>query len=186
MVVGDKGTILRTADGGVTWEKIKINVRENLYAVSFFDDKNGFAVGSGGITLRTSDGGVTWADQESPLKLNLFAVQVFGVDKAIAAGELGTILITEDGGKTWSTQPNITGKLLQTIVYRGGDKLWVAGRGGTMLKRSLPLTPSLFSLPKGPPVLTTSPRAKPTFRLPIVPITDDGDIPSAVPIKKPN
>ncbi|MEO7658887.1 MAG: YCF48-related protein, partial [Pyrinomonadaceae bacterium] len=187
VVIGDQGTILRTTDGAASWTKITTKIRENLYGLSFYDQKNGFAVGSAGITLRTVDGGVTWQDQESASKFNLFAVQAFGPQAAIAVGELGTILITEDGGKTWAIQPSITSKVLQAIVYRGGNRVWVAGRGGTMLKRTESLSPRTLTVPKNPPVLKSAPpRAKPKARTPLVTITDDGDIPTAVPVIKPN
>ncbi len=71
-------------------------------------------------------------------------------------------VVTENAGKTWALQPNVTSKVLQSVVFRGGNKVWIAGRGGTMLKRSEPLSPTTFSLPKGPPVLKTSgPRVNP-------------------------
>jgi photosystem II stability/assembly factor-like uncharacterized protein len=177
---------LRTTDGGVTWEKIKTSVADNLYAVSFYNEKNGFAVGGSGITLRTTDAGATWQDQESPTKANLFAVQAFGTSSAIAVGELGTVLVTEDAGKTWAAQPGVTSKVLQAIVYRGGNRLWVAGRGGTLLKRTEPLNPRVIAQPFTKPVLkSATPRARPKSRTPLVTVTDDGDIPLAVPQKKP-
>ncbi|MBK7932057.1 MAG: hypothetical protein IPK01_00910 [Acidobacteria bacterium] len=185
-MVGDKGTVLRTADGGETWTKIKTEIKENLYAVSFSDDNNGFIVGAGGLILRTVDGGMTWADQESPLRNNLFAVTATGQNSAIATGDFGTILITEDGGKTWAMQPAGTSKLLQAVASRGGSKVWVTGRGGTILRRTEPFSKQLISWPKSPPVLIKAGnKIKPQIRKPLVTIADDGDIPIAVPQKKP-
>ena len=178
--------ILRTTDGAATWSAVKSHIRENLYAVSFYDAKNGIAVGSAGITLSTTDGGASWRDQESASRSNLFAVQAFGPAAAIAVGELGTVVITEDGGKTWAIQKSITSKVLQAVVYRGGNRVWVAGRGGSMLKRTESLSPRTPTVPKGPPILkTATPRVKPKARIPLITITDDGDIPFAVPPKKP-
>jgi hypothetical protein len=80
----------------------------------------------------------------------------------------------------------VTSKVLQAVVYRGGNRLWVAGRGGTMLKRTEPLSPRAISLPFTKPVLKSSTRrATPKPRTPLVMVTDDGDIPLAVPQKKP-
>ncbi|HKX84549.1 MAG TPA: hypothetical protein VJL58_10055, partial [Pyrinomonadaceae bacterium] len=66
--------------------------------------------------------------------------------------------------------------------------LWVGGRGGTILKRIAPLSPSNITGPKLPPVLKSAigSRAKPRPRTPMITITDDGDIPVAVPPKKEN
>jgi photosystem II stability/assembly factor-like uncharacterized protein len=188
VIVGDRGTVLVTMDGGTTWSKVKTNATENLYAVSFFDENVGYAVGSNGIILKTSDGGLSWDDKENPVRSNLFAVAAVGRNQAIGVGELGTVVVTEDAGTTWQTQSNITGKVLQSISYVGGTNLWVGGRGGTILKRIAPLSPTKMSGPKLPPVLRSAigGRTKPKPRTPMITITDDGDIPAAVPPKKDN
>jgi photosystem II stability/assembly factor-like uncharacterized protein len=149
--------------------------------LSFFDERHGFTVGSAGVILYTSDGGATWQDKESPLAVNLFAVQAFGKTSAIAVGEQGSVMISTDSGDTWQIQPNITGKLLQSVAYRGGRNLWVAGRGGTILRRTDPLSPKTISLPANIPILRPSTRTRPTRRVPLITITDDGDIPPARP-----
>jgi photosystem II stability/assembly factor-like uncharacterized protein len=185
VVIGDKGLILRTEDGGQTWEKVKTNLRENLYALSFFDAQNGYAVGANGTIVSTVDGGATWQDQESNLQINLYAVSAYRKNEAIAVGEQGAVLRTEDGGRTWESQPNITSNSLQAVVYRGGMSLWIAGRGGSILKRTETLeTVKTSQGAKLPPILRSKPKIKP--RTPLITITDDGDIPpAAAPTKKP-
>ena len=124
-------------------------------------------------------------DVESPLTANLFSVTAVGSDLAIAVGEQGNVLVTTDGGKSWDSQVNITGKTLQAIVYRGGTSLWVGGRGGVILKRTRQLSPSKIVSPKLPPVFRLAPPRYPKPRMPILTVTDDGDIPFAILPKKP-
>jgi hypothetical protein len=84
-------------------------------------------------------------------------------------------------------QPNITGKVLQAVVDRGGNEVWVGGRGGTILKRTYAFEPNPGASPKTPPTLRTpAARKKIPTRTPMLTITDDGDIPRAVPPKKDN
>ena len=148
-------------------------------------DKTGFVVGANGTILSTIDGGATWLDQETNLRMNLYAVSVLRKTEAIAVGEQGAVLRTLDAGKTWEIQPNVTSKSLQAVVYRGGTDLWVAGRGGAILKRSQTLsTIKTTSSQQTPPILRNSPRPKPKLKTPVLTITDDGDIPLAVPPKK--
>ncbi|MBK9529408.1 MAG: hypothetical protein IPO41_14105 [Acidobacteria bacterium] len=55
-----------------------------------------------------------------------------------------------------------------------------------MLKRTDPLSPREVTFPAGPPSLKNAPpRIKPRPREPLVTMTDDGDIPMAAPVKKP-
>ena len=77
VVVGDKGTILRTVDGGLTWKKIKTNLKENLYALSFYDEKIGFAVGANGTILRTTTAAKLGKIRNRRLTCNLYAVKAY-------------------------------------------------------------------------------------------------------------
>ena len=187
VVVGDRGTILVTADGGENWEKIQTNLPENLYALSFYDDKIGYAVGAKGTILRTKDGGKNWQDLEAPIKINLYDVLAYSESGAIAVGSLGGVIRTDDGGNSWKIQPNITSNSLQAIEYRGGNNLWVAGRGGSILKRTKSLSPIAIT---GPSIV---PSLRPGFsnrklppRKPKIRIADDGDIPLASKPKPSN
>jgi hypothetical protein len=80
-------------------------------------------------------------------------------------------------------QRNVTSKTLQAIVYLGGSNLWVAGRGGAILKRNEALATFKTSGAKiVPRLLQGGPKRR--ERVPAVVITDDGDIPQAIPPKK--
>jgi photosystem II stability/assembly factor-like uncharacterized protein len=57
--VGADGTIVRTTDGGATWERQTSGTKNFLAGVSFVDANTGTAVGVAGTILRT-DGGATW------------------------------------------------------------------------------------------------------------------------------
>ena len=75
--VGERGTILRTTDGGQTWSPVKAPVRSTLLSVKFASDKDGWIVGRGGVILRSEDGGQTWAPQPgNRTRENLYALFV--------------------------------------------------------------------------------------------------------------
>jgi photosystem II stability/assembly factor-like uncharacterized protein len=65
LAVGDKGTILRTGNGGASWSKTVSGVTEDLHGVDFADEKTAFAVGAGGVVLRSVSGGLNWEQIES-------------------------------------------------------------------------------------------------------------------------
>src|SRR5690606_30443947 len=76
--VGHDGTILHSADGGLTWsvqrsdpwrapsDDGQFNPRQGvpLLDVLMLDAQNGFAVGAYSLALRTGDGGRTWEEIE--------------------------------------------------------------------------------------------------------------------------
>ena len=127
-VAGSKaygGIILKTTDGGATWDILLQDEPYHLFDVYFHDELNGFAVGerSSGlpaVMLRTSDGGVTWDEVEIPAHpmglYGLYEVQFINAFTGFAVGGgvwgfggFTSILVTFDGGETWSLeafQPN--------------------------------------------------------------------------------
>lgn len=60
VAVGQRGHVLRSADGGKTWVQGNVPVSSDLTAVQFVDGRIGHAVGHDGVVLRTEDGGATW------------------------------------------------------------------------------------------------------------------------------
>ena len=100
-VVGTGGTILRTIDGGATWNQQTSGTSEGLTAVFFTDANNGTAVGSNGMIVRTVNGGTTWVIQNSGTQENLNAVSFLDANIGYVAGFLGVILKTTDGGVTF-------------------------------------------------------------------------------------
>ena len=64
VAVGIHGHIVYSDDEGKTWtQAAQVPVSSDLVAVSFPDDKNGWATGHGGVVLHTSDSGATWTKQ---------------------------------------------------------------------------------------------------------------------------
>src|SRR5207245_1583881 len=59
-VVGASGTILKTVDGGGSWQGQSSGTVATLNAVRFVDEQDGWAVGDGGTALSTTDGGSSW------------------------------------------------------------------------------------------------------------------------------
>lgn len=63
VAVGLRGHIVYSDDEGKSWTQAQVPVSSDLVAVSFPDDKNGWATGHGGVVLHTVDGGKTWEKQ---------------------------------------------------------------------------------------------------------------------------
>jgi photosystem II stability/assembly factor-like uncharacterized protein len=51
------GVILRSIDGGLTWQSQTPNTASQLNAVFFINENRGWAVGNNGVILRTASGG---------------------------------------------------------------------------------------------------------------------------------
>ena len=117
--VGEAGTIIRTADGGATWQAPTTMpaVTGALNAVSFPDAADGWAVGDDAVILHTTDGGATWSSQATGLASTITFRGVSFADAqhgwAVgqdASDDTPVILATSNGGATWTAEsmPTLT------------------------------------------------------------------------------
>jgi hypothetical protein len=60
--VGYAGTIIRTNDGGATWQAQESGVTTNLWGVHFLDAQTGWAAGWTGTIVHTTNGGTTFVE----------------------------------------------------------------------------------------------------------------------------
>ncbi|HYN42122.1 MAG TPA: YCF48-related protein [Thermoanaerobaculia bacterium] len=102
--VGHDETILRTRDGGATWESVHADpdAERPLLDVWFRDADNGFAIGAYGAFLVTSDGGTTWSERpisEDDFHLNQLAAAADGT--LYIAAEAGHLYRSSDRGESW-------------------------------------------------------------------------------------
>ncbi|MCX5899464.1 MAG: YCF48-related protein [Proteobacteria bacterium] len=102
-ICGMDSTIMRTTDGGSTWELLKTKKGEPLYNI-FVKADRGWAVGNKGTYLLSHDGGMTWGKQDESIKSKLLLANVVfsSRDKGWIVGAAGTILKTTDAGESWS------------------------------------------------------------------------------------
>jgi photosystem II stability/assembly factor-like uncharacterized protein len=128
-VVGDT-VVLRSGDGGRSWETLHPGVAERLYAV-YARGAGVWVAGDRGTIVHSDDGGVSWDRQTS------------GTDEAInslvgdgqrlwAVGANGTVLHSEHGGLEWRRQDSGTHHELVGIAG-AGDTLWIIGQAGVIL-----------------------------------------------------
>lgn len=144
VAVGDYGTILLSDDEGKTFrQSAKVPVSSTLTAVSFADDKNGWAVGQWGAILYTADGGESWSIQrlETQEDRPLFSVHFFNAQEGIAVGLWSLVLRTQDGGKTWAAMdlpaPPDGGKAdrnLFKVFASSQGSLFIAAERGIVLR----------------------------------------------------
>jgi Secretion system C-terminal sorting domain len=110
--VGDSGTILRTTNGGTTWDSQLSGTTVSLLSVFFSDANNGTTVGgylgnsNVSLILRTSDGGKTWLKQSNPSTSSLRSVWFTDANNGTAVGDYGTLLRTTNGGITFIGKEN--------------------------------------------------------------------------------
>jgi photosystem II stability/assembly factor-like uncharacterized protein len=70
VLVGERGIILYSDDGGRLWHQSAVPVSVTLTALYFVNSSSGWAVGHDGVILHSFDGGATWIKQADGNRLN--------------------------------------------------------------------------------------------------------------------
>ena len=135
-------TILKTVDGGNTWQIIEDGLNPWLKAIQFVSSTVGFASGELGTILKTTDGGDTWTelslsgnfanrhynDIRFSNELNGFAVGGNEQNDSIR-----TILRTNDGGISWQPMLDNVASWLNAIEISPSGDLIAVGNDSTIL-----------------------------------------------------
>ena len=107
-VVGSKGVIGYTSDGGENWVQQKSGTTKLLRSVKFIDSFEGWSVGDNSGILHTEDGGVNWEILDISTVDNLQEVDFLNKNFGYVVGHSSSnisvriALKTTDGGETWS------------------------------------------------------------------------------------
>jgi photosystem II stability/assembly factor-like uncharacterized protein len=116
--------ILKTVNGGTTWEQV---FRENdlvLLDISFIDDLHGIVVGRHGTIITTNDGGNTWSrcytiqDPYTVSGLGLTSSTKAGDHSLIAVGEAGVIFKFDIEFAQVQTTTSIQNSSLSSINFK--------------------------------------------------------------------
>ncbi|MEU9098516.1 oxidoreductase [Streptomyces sp. NPDC048361] len=179
-VAGTKGTVLRTADGGRTWQNVSppgagaLEFRD----VEAFDGRRAvvLAIGEGEASrvYRTEDGGASWSEsfRNTDPKAFYDCLTFFDPRHGVAMSDpvdgKYRILSTADGGRSWTVlpsagmpaaQPGEAGFAAsgQCLVASGPRDVWLATGGGATGRvlhsadRGLTWTAAESGIPAGDP-----------------------------------
>ena len=90
--LGMDGLILRTVDGGKTWQRQESYTDNFLDDVFFISATEGWIVGKLGLVLHTKDGGQNWRPQGTDTRTDLKSIYVSSTNSGWVVGQNGTIL----------------------------------------------------------------------------------------------
>jgi cysteine-rich repeat protein len=117
IAVGPRGMILRSTDGGLTWQPVTSGSVRTLVDVAFADAGNAVAISDAvngtPVLLHSADGGQSWTNRNGQIDFGtalgsvdnaLTSVSFGGAGKGLVVGGNGTVIRTGNGGATWSSR----------------------------------------------------------------------------------
>lgn len=106
-VVGEKGTVLRTMNGGFVWDKLNTFQTITFHELHFLNGQEGWIVGDSGTICKTINAGNNWNCRNLPGadSIQLMAVYAINRQELIVGGfhtdQTGYMAKSTDGGLTW-------------------------------------------------------------------------------------
>lgn len=101
---GEQAIVVRTSDGGRSWQRQLADPNSWFYDVFFLDDQTGWVCGYEGLVLKTTDAASTWKRQRTAVRSPLIQIQFIDKDRGWAMGEDGRVLRTTNGGTHWESK----------------------------------------------------------------------------------
>ena len=138
IVVGAFGLVLRTGDGGATWEPL-MHATENpkslhLYAVRRIGGEL-FIAGEQGLLLKLDRDGGRFAALTLPYAGTLFGL--IGKDRVVVAhGLRGNVVRSGDGGQSWQSVPTGVGVGLTASAFDERGRMIIVSQAGHVLMSS--------------------------------------------------
>ena len=94
----DPRTLLRTFDGGITWQTYQLPYPNLSFETAFFLNSNvAYLASAGGRISKTTDGGLTWDNQTSGFAATQQGIDFIDPQNGIFAGGSGEIYYTRNG-----------------------------------------------------------------------------------------
>ena len=136
------GTIIKTTDGGQTWNAQPADTLATLLNVDFVDANRGWTVGTDGVILHTADGGAHWMRQTVASTDEFRGVAFANTNQGWATsfhavhfdsdGDpddwRGSIWHTADGGAHWTRQTlPANASLLNRLDFIDAQRGWAVG-----------------------------------------------------------
>ncbi len=134
-VIANGGQIIKTTDGGRTWQRLQFPSFETsfLYSITFATTNQGWLAGYGGEIWATDDNGNSWRKLSTSFTTaNVHAVYFSPTNKRLGwlGTEDGMIFRTKNGGQSWHKILEQSGVQINDIYFYDDSLGWAVGSNG--------------------------------------------------------
>jgi photosystem II stability/assembly factor-like uncharacterized protein len=134
VIVGERGTFLRSRDGGENWEKLDFPYKGSMFGVLSWSGGRLVAHGLRGNVYESTDLGSSWAKLESQASVSLMGGAALADGGAVLVGANGTVLSRAAAGAAFTTSTyknaNDDTPALSAIAPMGNGKYVLVGDKG--------------------------------------------------------
>lgn len=134
--VGLVGKVIKTTNGGTSWDSIIVGTSYALESVFFNGGTYGNIVGENGTVYKTSNAGVNWTTINfgNGNWLEDLGAAKQNLNICTTVGQAGTIRRTTNGGTNWYAQVSNTGFWLSQVSFSDTNNGFSVGDNGTIIR----------------------------------------------------
>ena len=130
IVVGEAGTLLRSPDDGINWERVDAAYAGSYFGAVAANDDSLLVYGLRGNVFRSVDQGVTWTQVETGDNRTLMCGAAGDDGSVILAGAAGAVLQSHDAGSSFSVVPTVGNRVYGGITFAPDGRVLLVGFGG--------------------------------------------------------
>jgi photosystem II stability/assembly factor-like uncharacterized protein len=126
----EQGRVLRSTDGGRSWQTLETGYRGSLWAGAALADGALLVGGLRGTLLRSSDGGSTWQSLDSGRKSSITGLAQLPDGRVVASALDGVVLVSSDGGRTFKAAQSADRLTYTAVLANAAGKPLLMSRAG--------------------------------------------------------
>ncbi len=134
VVVGNQGVIVRSADGGESWQRVVLPDWPALIDVQVCPNGDFVALAFAPTVFVSSDNGATWRARAIPTSESPQAMTCAPGNRIWVVGAFTTRWTSADAGANWVEQTNDEDALLTTVQFLDANNGVITGEFGTVMK----------------------------------------------------
>ncbi len=132
-LAGERGTLLRSADRGETWQPLRAPYEGSFYGVLPLEGRTLVAYGLRGHAYLSADDGVSWRLIATPAPALLAtAIRTRG-GPLLFAGQARAVFVSRDGGNTIASIPGALATAVAELLELPDGRLLAFGEAGVTL-----------------------------------------------------
>ena len=130
LVAGEAGTLLRSLNGGDSWERIESPYPGSFFAAVATPDGSLMILGLRGNAYRSIDEGATWSAIATRDNRTLMGATANGDGTVVLTGAAGAILLSRDNGASFRIVPTEGNRVYSDALLLDDGRILLVGFGG--------------------------------------------------------
>ncbi|MGB0132974.1 WD40/YVTN/BNR-like repeat-containing protein [Dokdonella sp.] len=131
VIVGERGAIFRSEDGGLSWTRSQLPYDGSMFGVVGFEGQRVVAFGLRGHVFESTDLGVNWTEVPTSSELSLMGGTALGKDGVVIVGANGIILSRANASEPLKIATDTAAGVIAGVQPVGNDgDLLIASENG--------------------------------------------------------